>query len=497
MAIEIRVPDLGKEVEEATIIRWQVKEGDTVAEGDVILELATGKVDTEVTAPAAGTVLKILGGDGEGVKAGEVIGWIGHPEDEVEDVPPADESAPVVTSAAPRRERVRATPVARRMAEEAGIDLAAVPGSGPGGQVTKADVARYLAAQEASSTDGTSSPEHTTALPEEFADVASLSVRRLAADFNVNLREVAQGRPLSQLTRFDVLAYVAQQKGLTFLPTEPRYPLRPPAVQESEPPSSPAPETVEASRVEEDTILVPHTRMRRLIAENTARSAFTAPHVTTVWDVDMSAVLAHYRRHKDAFTRRGVRLTLTAYFVKALVAGVRAVPAANGSWTEEGILISRRVHVGLAVAIPPDEHGLGGLVVPVIRDAHELTLEGIARRIQDLVTRAREQRLTPEDLKGGTITLTNYGVGGSRLQTPIIVHPQAAILGVGTVEKRPVVLSREDTGTSPSGDALVFVPMVTLALSYDHRVLDGATADLFCRAVKDALEHWPLEGEIG
>ena len=498
MAVEIRVPDLGKDVEEATILQWRVKEGDTIAEGDVLLELATGKVDTEITAPAGGTVLKILRGDGEVVRAGEVIGFIGHPEEEVEAVPPPPATASAPGAASPQRsERVKATPVAQRMAEEAGLDLSEVPGTGPGGQVTKADVQRYLAARQAEATPASPSLPSRDGLPEEFADVASLSVRRLAAEFNVNLRDVAQGRPLSALTRFDVLSYIARQKGLTYLPTEPQYPLTgTPPSPPAQPPSPPEKAPQAPEELTEDEILVPHTRMRRLIAQNTARSAFTAPHVTTVWDVDMSAVLAHRQKHKAQFAQRGVKLTLTAYFVKALIAGVRAVPAANATWTEEGILIKRRVHVGLAVALPPDEYGLGGLVVPVIKDAQDLTLEAIARRIHDLTTRARENRLTPDDLEGGTITLTNYGVGGSRLQTPIIVHPQAAILGVGALEKRPVVVESANTAQPDTREALVFVPMVTLALSYDHRILDGATADQFCRAVKEALEKWPLDGEI-
>ncbi len=497
MAVEIRVPDLGQDVEEATLLRWRVQEGDTVQEGDVLFEIATGKVDTEVTAPAAGTVLKLLRGEGELVKPGEVIGYIGEPGERVAPTP-AEEAAPAAAAERPAPQvQVKATPVARRMAEEAGIDLAAVPGTGPGGQVTKADVQRYLEARRKAEKEAAppSAPTpQTPGLPDEFADVASLSVRRLAADYNVNLRDVAQGRPLSTLTRFDVLKYVAEKKGLTYLPTEPQYPLTPPPAAPAPPPATPRPAKTPPT-VGEDEIFVPHTRMRRQIAENTARSAFTAPHVTTVWDVDMSAVLAHRRKYKDLFAQRGVHLTLTAYFVKALVAGVRAVPAANATWTEEGIIIKRRVHVGLAVAIPPDEYGLGGLIVPVIHNADELTLEGIARRVNDLARRARENRLTPEDLAGGTITLTNYGVTGSRFQTPIIVQPQVAILGVGAVEKRPVVVSRDGSLEPAPGDALAFVPMVTLALSYDHRVLDGATADRFCQAVKEALENWPLDVE--
>lgn len=496
MAVEVCVPDLGKDVEEATIIRWRVKEGASVQEGDVLLELATGKVDTEMPSPASGTVLKIVRGDGEVVRVGEVIALIGEPGEEITPAEtPTPTAEPARAAAAPAAAApAKATPVARRMAEAAGVDLSAIRGTGPGGQVTKADVERYLQKRETQE-PAAAAPQGVAPLPDEFADVPSLSVRRLAAEFNVNLREVANGRPLSTLTQFDVLKFVAEKKGIAHLPTEPRYPTAPvtPRPQAAPPPAPPSPALHQP--LSEDEIFVPHTRMRKLIAENTARSAFTAPHVTTVWDVDMSAVLAHRRKYKPVFAQRGVNLTLTAYFVKALVTGVRAVPAANATWTDEGIIIKRRVHVGLAVAIPPDEHGLGGLIVPVIKHADELTLEAIARRVNDLVQRARENRLRPEDLEGGTITLTNYGVTGSRFQTPIIVQPQVAILGVGAVEKRPVVVSRDGSLEPGPGDALGFRPMVTLALSYDHRVLNGATADAFCKAVKDALENWPLNVE--
>ncbi len=514
MAIEVRVPDLGEGVEDATISRWRVAEGDPVQAGDVLLELATDKVDTEIPAPADGTVLKILRAEGELVAPGEVLALLGDPDEEVPSpaaptpqeapAPPGQETpVPEPTPPSPPRAEVKATPVARRIAQEAGISLDEIQGTGPGGQITKGDVLRHL---EGRGAQPSAPSEPVQGLPDEFADVASLPVRRAAADFNVDLRAVAGDRPLSSLTRHDVLAYAARHKGLDHLPTAPRYP----GPQEVEPPSAravptvhrpaqeptsaatPAPERLPGPE-EEDEILVPHTRMRRLVAENTARSAFTAPHVTTMWDVDMRAVLAHRKAHKEAFARRGVHLTLTAYLVKALVAGVRAVPAANATWTEEGIRIKRRVHVGLAVALPPDEYGLGGLIVPVIRDADELSLEGIARRVNDLAHRARTHQLKAQELQGGTITLTNYGTSGSRFQTPILVQPQVAILGVGTVEKRPVVISQGHPLEPNPGDALAFVPMTTLALSYDHRVLDGATADAFCRAVKEALEHW--EGE--
>jgi 2-oxoglutarate dehydrogenase E2 component (dihydrolipoamide succinyltransferase) len=230
--------------------------------------------------------------------------------------------------------------------------------------------------------------------------------------------------------------------------------------------------------------------MRSAIAKTTSSSLFTAPHVTTMWDVNMAAVMAHRKAHKKEFADAGVNLTITAYFVAAIVDGLRAVPAANASWTDEGVIIKRYYNVGMATALPMDENGMGGLIVPVIKHAEELNLLGIARQVNELASRARAGKLTQEDLTGGTFTLSNYGTSGSRFQTPVIVQPQVGILGVGAIEKRPVVISNGHPLEANTGDHMAFLPMTTLGFSYDHRVLDGATADAFCAAVKGALESW-------
>ncbi len=392
------------------------------------------------------------------------------------------------------------------MAAELGVDLAQVPGAGSGGQVTKADVLAFVeqggAAQPQGPQDGAASPteeeeEETAAQrPPELADVASLEVRRLAATYNVNLREVAGERPLGALTRYEVLRYVAERDGREDLLVEPPIPAAP-SKSEAPSPTAPGSEVVSPKvvspkpvEVQDDEVLVPHSRMRQIIARNMVQSAFTAPHVTTVHSVDMSAVTAHYQAHKAEFARQGVRLTLTAYIVQAIVAGLRAVPAANSTWTEEGLLIKRTYNIGMAVALPPDEWGVGGLIVPVIKNAGDLSLLGVARQVDELARKARNNELTPADLQGGTFTLTNYGTSGSRFQTPVIFQPQAAILGTGAIEKRPVVLSDAKPYEASIHDTLAFRPMMDIALSYDHRVLDGASADAFCQAVKQALETW-------
>jgi pyruvate/2-oxoglutarate dehydrogenase complex dihydrolipoamide acyltransferase (E2) component len=560
MATEVKLPDAGEGIEDVTIIRWLVQEGDTIEEGAALLEVATDKVDTEVPSPAGGTVLKLNYGPGELVSIDAVIAVVGEPGEEVgagAEEEAAEEAAEEVdeeadeedeTGAMPEAETgeplevemqkaaqatagdgeadgdgVKATPVARRMAADQGVTLSAISGSGPGGQIRKSDVANYVDQQKGDAKKKTAEPSK--GLTGDLQDVTSLSVRRVAADYNVNLRDVAGDRPLSSLNRHDVLRYVAERDNREYLPTEPGYPSQeeataaqpkaegqvaqqvsnypapPEAAGQQRPserpaqPSTPQPKpaaerAADRTEVRDGQEFVPHNRMRTIIARNTSQSAFTAPHVTTMWDVNMSVVLEHRKTNKDEYAKSGVNLTVTAYLVQAMIAGVRAVRAANASWREDGLVIHRNINVGMAAALPPDEYGVGGLIVPVIKNVDELNLMGIARRVNELAQKARKNQLSPDDLQGGTITLTNYGTSGSRFQTPIIVQPQVAILGVGAIEKRPIVVSQGHPLEANTGDYLTFAPMTTLGFSYDHRVLDGASADAFCAAVKDALENW-------
>jgi 2-oxoglutarate dehydrogenase E2 component (dihydrolipoamide succinyltransferase) len=473
MATEIRLPDAGEGVEDVTVSRWRMAVGDMVKAGDILLEVATDKVDTEIPAPASGVLLKINYRAGELAPISAVIGYIGE----------AGEAASPAPQ--PAETEIRATPVAKRVAAEKGVDLAGVAGSGPGGQITKQDVLSHREAPASPAGE---------ALPGELTDSASLVVRRLAADHNLHLREVAGDRPLSTLTKYDLLSALASRTQGRSVRVEPAYPPAPTAAPAAAPTAAPtaapaaAPTAAPAAPARAGEELVKLSRMRVAVARNTTQSLFTAPHVTTMWDVDMSAVLRHRAAHKQEFAAAGVNLTITAYFVEAIVAGLKAVPAANATWTEEGILIKRSYHIGMATALPMDANGLGGLIVPVIKQAGELNLLGLARAVNDLAERARKNALTQADLSDGTFTLSNYGTSGSRFQTPIIVQPQVGILGVGAIEKRAVVVSQGHPLDPNPGDALVFKPMATLGFSYDHRVLDGATADAFCAAVKRQLE---------
>jgi 2-oxoglutarate dehydrogenase E2 component (dihydrolipoamide succinyltransferase) len=201
----------------------------------------------------------------------------------------------------------------------------------------------------------------------------------------------------------------------------------------------------------------------------------TSPHVTTVMEADLNRILAHRQANKDGFARDGINLTFTAYFVAATVNALKDFPIVNSTWKEEGILIQPEINIGMATSL-----GESGLIVPVIKNADGLSLLGLARAVNDLAQRARTRQLKPEEVKGGTFTITNHGISGSLFATPIINQPQCGILGIGTIQKRVIVIE----------DAIAIRPMVYLSLTFDHRILDGATADYFLARVVESLEKW-------
>ena len=523
MATEVTLPEMGEEVEDVTISRWLVKEGQEVSAGDPLLEIATDKVDTEVPAPASGTLLSIRFSEGEIVELDAVIAVIGEATEEIAPSPAgtattdveSDQPIPIVKAGEPsvsikedieddHSREIRATPVARRIAAEAGIALSVVPGR-DGEQLTKGDVEAYLEemrragspGQDVGRGEGAETPGEETSLDDS---VVPLAVRRLAATYDIDMREAAGGRPIGTLSRQKLIEFAREQMGLTHLTAAAidHVPAEAGASRGGQSTDSKPAVADGAAGEQKDKgeTLVPHSRMRQIIARNMVRSAFTAPHVTTVHSVDMGTVTAHYQAQKAAFAQQGVRLTLTAYIVAAVVEGLRAVPAANAEWTEEGLILKHTYNIGMAVALPADATGVGGLIVPVIHDAGDMNLIGIARQVADLAVRARENRLKAAETQGGTFTLTNYGTSGSLFQTPVILQPQVAILGTGAIEKRPVVVSSAKPYEASVEDYLAFRPMMDLALSYDHRVLDGASADAFCAAVKRELEEWPGSAQL-
>lgn len=441
MATNVIMPQLGESVVEGTISRWLVREGDTVSKYDRLMEVSTDKVDTEVPAPVDGTVLKIYFAEGATLRAGTVIAVIGQPGEAVASQPGSveahGETAPAV-AVPERRDLGRISPVVARIAQEHAVDLTQVPGTGQGGRITKQDVLAYVAARQAGG-----------------AEVAPA------------------GPPPAE----EIPPWEQPGTGDLFKPTDD---LSAGVEQPAQPLARPA----AASPAGGEEQLVPHTRLRKLIAEHMVASRRTSPHVTTVMEADMSAVVAHRAAHKAEFAAKGVALTFTPYFVQAAVAALKAVPQANAVYREEGLLLKRRYHIGMATAIDD------GLVVPVIRDADELSLLGLARAVNDLAQRARAGQLKPDEIQGSTFTITNHGVSGSLFAMPIINQPNVGILGIGAIQKRPVVISRGHPVEPSAEDYLAIRPMVYLSFTFDHRVLDGAAGDAFVGTVKRVLEAW-------
>lgn len=407
MAVEIRVPPLGESIVEATVGRWLKREGERVAAGEPVLELETEKVSLEVGAPQAGVLERIIRREGETVKVGEVLGVLAEEAGEAapparpKPVPAAAAAAPPSVPPSPEGVAPPSAPSARRLAAEAGIDLARVPGTGPGGRITAEDVRTAL----------------------------------------------AQTAPAPEITR----------------PAPPPVPPSPLERPEAAPPRA-------AERREERVRM---SRRRLTIARRLVEAQRTAAMLTTFNEIDMSAVMDLRRRRRDAFRERhGVSLGLMSFFTKAVVGALKAFPQLNSELQGEELVLKYYYDIGIAVATDQ------GLVVPVVRDADRKSFAEIEREIEDLAARARENRLTLQDLEGGTFTITNGGVFGSLLSTPILNYPQVGILGMHRIQERPVVVNGE----------IVIRPMMYVALSYDHRVVDGREAVLFLVRVKELVE---------
>ncbi|MBK8619156.1 MAG: 2-oxo acid dehydrogenase subunit E2 [Anaerolineales bacterium] len=301
--------------------------------------------------------------------------------------------------------------------------------------------------------------------PTTNKDIGFISpvVAKIAAEHGVNLSQV-HGTGLSgRITKNDVLSYVEGKKQTTDQ--------RPQTVVSHQPPAVP---------VIGDQ-LIKHTSMRKSIAEHMVMSKRTSPHVLTVMEADMSRVIKHRAANKSAFEKDGVNLTFTAYFMSAIVAGLKTYPIVNSSWSDEGVLVHKNINIGMAASL-----GEEGLIVPVIKGADNLSLLAMARSVNDLANRARNKKLQPDEVRGGTFTLTNHGTSGSLFAFPVINQPQCGILGIGAMQKRVIVIPADGT----RDDAIAIRPMVYMSFVFDHRILDGASADWFLAKVKETLENW-------
>lgn len=442
MAELVRMPLMGETMKEGTITRWHKKEGDAVERDEPVLEVMTDKVNMDVEAPRDGTILRILQPVDAVVPVQGPLFIIGDPSEDISELL-ASAGAPAAPAAAPQpAERptpaeavpeptaqigeIKASPRARKVAEELGVDLSLLAGrgTGPEGRVIERDVRAF--AESAA---------------RERVRISPLA-QRIAAEEGIRPEELVGTGPGGKITREDV-ARAAR------------------AVPEARPPAA------EVRRV-------PLSGLRKMVAENVARSFRTAPHVNLVVEVDMTeAVKLREQMLADLEARYGVRLSYTDMIVKAAALALRDRPNMNCTVEEDALVFHPNVNVGVAVAVPD------GLLVPVIRDADRLPLPEVSARISELASKAREGRLSPDDLSGGTFTVTNLGPYGVDSFTPIINPPQCAILGVGRIAEKVVL--REGRAEA--------VPVMKLCLSFDHRAVDGAPAAEFLGDVKGYLER--------
>jgi pyruvate dehydrogenase E2 component (dihydrolipoamide acetyltransferase) len=461
------MPQMGESIFEGTITKWLKQVGEKVSRDEPLFEISTDKVDSEIPAPAEGVLAEILIPAGKTVQINTVVALI--------------ESESAIADATPAAAEPAPTAVLKSEAETPGpAELGTV--KAPAEDIKK----EPAAAQTVPPVPGISKPAGAETQVQAQDIRTSPLVRRLAREHNIDLSKVIGTGLGGRITREDVLGFVEKRdKPAVVMPAaiaEQSIPAgaEPAETQAATPTSTPEPvrsaqAVGDQPRFIGESEMAPMSPMRKAIAERMVLSRHTSAHVSTVFEVDMSPIVSVRLRHKDDFEKReGVKLSYTPFFVKALVDTVREFPVFNASVSGESIVFKKSINVGIAVALE------NGLIVPVVKDAHLKSFTGLVLAINDLAERARTKRLKPEDVQNGTISITNPGIYGSLFGTPIINQPQVAILGIGGIEKRPIVIH----------DAIAIRSMVYLSLSFDHRIIDGAIADQFMARMKAMLEGW-------
>ncbi|MDN5479772.1 MAG: 2-oxo acid dehydrogenase subunit E2 [Chryseobacterium sp.] len=433
---KLLLPSMGEGVMEATIITWLFNEGDNVKEDDSVVEIATDKVDSDVPTPVSGKIVKILKQKDEVAKVGEAIAIL-----EIE---------------------------------------------GEGGNTASEEVTTETpAAAPDTETLKTIEEPLQTASAVEFSGDLYLSplVKSIAQQENISESELKsiKGSGLEgRITKEDILAYVSNRGSQ---PAQQAVP-----VQEAAPaaPKAPVSAPVSTVSVAAGDEIIPMDRMRKIIAENMVKAKHIAPHVTSFIETDVTNVVKWRNKHKDIFEKReGEKLTFMPIFVKAIVKAIQDFPMINVSISGDNIIKKKNINIGMATALPD-----GNLIVPVIKNADQLSLSGLAKAINDLAYRARNKKLRPEDTQGATYTISNVGSFGNLMGTPIIPQPQVAILAIGAIVKKPTVLETKD------GDVIAIRQLMFMSHSYDHRVVDGSLGGMMLKHVHDYLQNWDLNTEI-
>jgi pyruvate dehydrogenase E2 component (dihydrolipoamide acetyltransferase) len=428
--IDVIMPQMGESIVEGTLTKWLKKPGDTIERDEPLFEISTDKVDTEIPSPSAGTLGELLVQEGQTVQVNAVVARI----DDGSGNGAAPAKAPAAAAPPPPQPAIPAAPApaeARSPAQEA-------PAPAP-------------------------PPPAAVEEPKEAGGLLSPLVRRMARENNLDLSKVSGTGAGGRITKDDVEAYM--KKG---------------AAAPAPAPAAPAAPSVPIGQAQPTakTRIEPMSNMRIKIAEHMVMSKRTSAHVTTVHRVDMTRVAKMRAKHKEDFAARyGMSLTFLPFVARATVEALRTYPIVNASIDGTNIIYHNEINLGIAVALE------NGLIVPVIRNADEKNVLGLQRSIVDLASRARAKQLKPDEIQGGTFSITNFGSFGSVFATPVINQPQIGILGVGTVEKVPVVVD----------DAIAIRSQCYLALTFDHRLIDGALGDQFTAKVKSVLENWSEE----
>jgi 2-oxoglutarate dehydrogenase E2 component (dihydrolipoamide succinyltransferase) len=461
--IELRLPKMGESVAEASILSWLKKEGDRVTADEPLVEIATDKVNSEVPSPEDGILVSCRVNVGDTVQVGHVIAVIETDEAAVAPAPVATAApAPAVTevAAAPAAPVAVSTgtpvvssadrfysPLVQNIAKQENIsqaELDSISGTGQNGRLTKEDLMSFISKRNEKPAAAPATPAVVSATPQVAEAAAPAAVA--------------------------------------------------PAPTKEAAPAAPKPAAaVEAPRVKGPTItvgpndeIVEMDRMRRLIADHMVMSTHVSPHVTSYVEADLTNVVMWREKVKKQFEANAkTKLTFTPIFIEAVAKAIRDFPGVNASVDGNNIIMRGDINIGMAAALPT-----GNLIVPVIKNADQLNLMGIAKKVNDLAERARANKLTPDEIQGGTYTLTNVGSFGNVMGTPIINQPQVAIMAVGAIRKKPAVLE------TPQGDAIAIRHMMFLSHSYDHRVVDGALGGRFVRRVADYLEEWDVNREM-
>jgi 2-oxoglutarate dehydrogenase E2 component (dihydrolipoamide succinyltransferase) len=475
MATDVLMPQMGESITEGTIVKWLKKVGDTVGRDEPLLEISTDKVDAEIPSPAAGTLTEIVAKEGEVIAVNAVIARIGEAREQ------ADGASPQASAPAPATPRVTEVGPVRDEPAIAGVGLPAAPPPPPPPPAPAPPPPAAVTA-----------PLPPPAPPVVAGDGVRSSplVRNIAREHGVNLAEVYGTGLGGRVTKDDILNFVEQRKA----PAAPVAPAPPPAAPVAPAPAPPAPTpapapapvpapmapvapAIPAYAAGDRVTIEPMSMMRRKIAEHMVMSRRTSAHVTTFFEVDFTNIARLRERAKKSFEERnGVKLTFMPFVIKAAIDALRAFPVVNASLDGDNIIYKHDINIGMAVALD------WGLIVPVIKGADEKNMVGLARATQDLAHRARNKQLKPDEVSGGTFSISNFGLYGGLTATPVINQPQVAILGVGGIHKRPWVIETDD------GDAIAVRQIGVLSLSFDHRLIDGAVGDQFLAHMKKTLE---------